>query len=179
MKFRESVIPFWNAAHSGCLLDDANCPYSELQESHSARGVAGIQVIAVLPTIPSSEGGHGLTRYSIAAGSDCACRRAHFSGAADRLHIGQSTLSKQIFRLEGEIGFQLFVHNHQVVEITDAGRAFVEEARRRSFIRSGLYCRGERFPMELTTSSILGNRPIPTLFWFRRSYPFISRFFQE
>ncbi len=57
----------------------------------------------------------------------------HFSRAADRLHIGQSTLSKQIFRLEDEIGFQLFVHNHQVVEITDAGRVFVEEAREAVF----------------------------------------------
>jgi DNA-binding transcriptional LysR family regulator len=57
----------------------------------------------------------------------------HFSRAADRLHIAQSTISKQIFRLEGEIGFQLFVHNHQVVEITDAGRVFVEEAREAVF----------------------------------------------
>jgi DNA-binding transcriptional LysR family regulator len=57
----------------------------------------------------------------------------HFSRAAERLHIGQSTLSKQIFKLEGEIGFQLFVHNHQAVELTDAGRVFVEEAREAVF----------------------------------------------
>lgn len=53
----------------------------------------------------------------------------HFSRAADRLHITQSALSKQIFKLEDEIGIQLFIHNHQVVEITDAGRVFVGEAR--------------------------------------------------
>jgi DNA-binding transcriptional LysR family regulator len=57
----------------------------------------------------------------------------HFTRAADRLHIGQSTLSKQISKLESEIGFQLFRHNHQVVELTDAGRAFVEEAREAVF----------------------------------------------
>jgi DNA-binding transcriptional LysR family regulator len=57
----------------------------------------------------------------------------HFTRAADRLHIGQPTLSKQIFKLEGEIGFQLFRHNHQVVELTDAGRGFVEEAREAVF----------------------------------------------
>lgn len=57
----------------------------------------------------------------------------HFSRAADRLHITQSTLSKQIFKLEDEVGFQLFIHNHQVVEITDAGRVFVEEAREAVF----------------------------------------------
>lgn len=57
----------------------------------------------------------------------------HFSKAADRLHITQSTLSKQIFKLEDEIGFQLFIHNHQAVEITDAGRVFVEKAREAVF----------------------------------------------
>ncbi len=57
----------------------------------------------------------------------------HFSRAADRLHIGQSTLSKQIFKLEGEISFQLFRHNQQVVALTEAGRAFVEEARESVF----------------------------------------------
>lgn len=57
----------------------------------------------------------------------------HFSRAADRLHITQSALSKQISKLEDEIGFQLFIHNHQAVEITEAGRAFVEEAREAIF----------------------------------------------
>lgn len=53
----------------------------------------------------------------------------HFSRAAERLHIGQSTLSKQIFELEDQVGVQLFKRNHQVVELTDAGRLFIEEAR--------------------------------------------------
>src|ERR1700761_103258 len=57
----------------------------------------------------------------------------HFSRAANRLHITQSALSKQISKLEDEIGFALFLHNHQVVEITEAGRAFVEEAREAVF----------------------------------------------
>ena len=53
----------------------------------------------------------------------------NFSRAADRLHIGQSTLSKQVYELESQLGFRLFDRNHQTVEVTDAGRAFVEEAR--------------------------------------------------
>jgi DNA-binding transcriptional LysR family regulator len=56
-------------------------------------------------------------------------RDLNFSRAADRLHIGQSTLSKQIYELENQLGFRLFNRNHQTVELTDAGRAFVEEAR--------------------------------------------------
>jgi DNA-binding transcriptional LysR family regulator len=53
----------------------------------------------------------------------------HFSRAADRLHIGQSTLSKQIYELESQLGFRLFDRNHQTVALTSAGGAFVEEAR--------------------------------------------------
>jgi len=53
----------------------------------------------------------------------------NFSRAAKRLHVEQSTLSRLIFRLESDVGLQLFVRNHQNVEITEAGRRFVEEAR--------------------------------------------------
>jgi DNA-binding transcriptional LysR family regulator len=53
----------------------------------------------------------------------------NFSRAAERLHLTQPALSKQIFELEGQLGFRLFERNHQTVELTDAGRAFVEEAR--------------------------------------------------
>jgi DNA-binding transcriptional LysR family regulator len=56
-------------------------------------------------------------------------RDLSFSRAADRMHIGQSTLSKQIYELENQLGFRLFDRNHQTVAVTDAGRAFVEEAR--------------------------------------------------
>ncbi len=53
----------------------------------------------------------------------------HFSRAADRLNMSQSTLSKQILKLEHDIGFRLFEHNHQAAELTDAGRVFIAEAR--------------------------------------------------
>ncbi|MGC1294438.1 MAG: LysR family transcriptional regulator, partial [Alloacidobacterium sp.] len=56
-------------------------------------------------------------------------RDLNFSRAAESLHIGQSTLSKQIYELESQLGFKLFDRNHQTVELTEAGRAFVEEAR--------------------------------------------------
>jgi len=53
----------------------------------------------------------------------------NFSRAAERLRIDQSTLSNRILELESQLGFQLFVRNRQSVEMTDAGRHFVEEAR--------------------------------------------------
>jgi DNA-binding transcriptional LysR family regulator len=53
----------------------------------------------------------------------------HFSRAAERLHIEQSTVSKRIDELEGGLGFRLFERSHQIVELTEPGRKFVEEAR--------------------------------------------------
>jgi DNA-binding transcriptional LysR family regulator len=54
----------------------------------------------------------------------------NFTRAAQRLHLTQSALSKQITELEGEHGFQLFTRDkRRGVELTDAGRVFVEEAR--------------------------------------------------
>jgi DNA-binding transcriptional LysR family regulator len=53
----------------------------------------------------------------------------NFSRAAERLRIEQSTLSKRIVELESQIDLRLFERNHQLVELTEAGRHFVEEAR--------------------------------------------------
>lgn len=53
----------------------------------------------------------------------------NFSRAAHRLRISQPALTKQIAELEGRLGLSLFERNHQTVNLTDAGRAYVEEAR--------------------------------------------------
>jgi DNA-binding transcriptional LysR family regulator len=53
----------------------------------------------------------------------------NFSRAAQKLHISQPALTKRMVELEDRLGIPLFVRDHQMVEVNDSGRAFVEEAR--------------------------------------------------
>lgn len=53
----------------------------------------------------------------------------HFSRAATRLRITQPHLTRVIKRLENQLGFALFVRTKRWVEITAAGRIFIESAK--------------------------------------------------
>lgn len=54
----------------------------------------------------------------------------HFRRAAETMHIAQPALSQQIRSLETRLGVELFDRHNRRVELTRAGHALVEEARR-------------------------------------------------
>jgi DNA-binding transcriptional LysR family regulator len=64
-------------------------------------------------------------RYFIAV-----AEQLNFSRAAARLHIAQPPLSRQVRQLEDDIGIQLLARTKRRVELTNAGRVFLEEARK-------------------------------------------------
>jgi DNA-binding transcriptional LysR family regulator len=52
-----------------------------------------------------------------------------FSRAAKRLHLSQPAVTKYIGELEDDLGLLLFIRAHHTVSLTEAGRAYIEEAR--------------------------------------------------
>jgi DNA-binding transcriptional LysR family regulator len=63
-------------------------------------------------------------RYIVEVGNEL-----HFSRAAEKVRVAQPSVSKQIRNVEEELGVELFKRNRKRVEITEAGQAFIENAK--------------------------------------------------
>lgn len=103
----------------------------------------------------------------------------HVARAAERLGIAQPALSQQIKVLETQIGTRLFLRAKRRIELTEAGRAFLEEARsvlnhaERAVKQARDIGRGEagRIDIGIVGSAML-DQPFPRLLGtFRKEHP--------
>jgi DNA-binding transcriptional LysR family regulator len=67
-------------------------------------------------------------------------RERNFTRAAERLHIAQPALSRQVRLLEEELGVALLHRTTHEFELTDAGRFLLERGRASLDLEAGL-CR--------------------------------------
>lgn len=105
----------------------------------------------------------------------------HFGRAAERVHIAQSPLSRQIKQLEDELGAPLFIRNKHRIELSDAGRALIPEVEailkatgqmRNSVLRSQQGMVGKLI-IGYTNSAIYTDLP-RILMTYRQSYPLVE-----
>jgi DNA-binding transcriptional LysR family regulator len=74
-----------------------------------------------------------LVRYFVAVAEEL-----HFGRAAARLYVSQPALSKQIRKLEQQLGEPLFVRDSRHVTLTTRGRSFFDDAQRLLTIAQGM-----------------------------------------
>ena len=121
-------------------------------------------------------------RYFIAVAEDL-----HFSRAAERLGISQPPLSQQIHTLEEMLGARLLVRTNRRVALTDAGEAFLKEARAIlvqvdravDYVRS--VERGEKGELHIgmTRSAMLAKQVPRAIFRFRTEFPSVHLGLEE
>src|SRR6478752_5093591 len=96
-------------------------------------------------------------RYFIAVAEDL-----NFSRAAQRLHVSQPPLSRQIRDLECVLNVKLFERNRQEVKLTRVGRILLARARRIIHDAEALRTRAQKMVEEDYEELQIGYAPAPT-----------------
>ncbi len=111
-------------------------------------------------------------RYFVAVAEEL-----HFGRAADRLHITQPVLSRQIHKLEQELDTDLFLRTSRNVALTPAGSQLLEEAR--SLLAAAEASRRRMYnvahgPTTLTVGFFVGDTFTPALRAFGAKWPAVA-----
>lgn len=116
-------------------------------------------------------------RYFVAVGEEL-----NFHRAAERLHVSQPALWRQIRDLEIEVGTPLLLRDPRGIDLTPAGRSFLEDCRdllervEKARLRARRVAQGQIGVLNIGFNEIAGRRrEMPRILQaFRRSYPEIS-----
>lgn len=97
----------------------------------------------------------------------------HFGRAAEALHITQPSLSRQIGRLERQLGVRLLERNAQGTRLSEAGEVFLPRAKAllRSAAQAAAYARAAARPSRITVGHTLNIPVTPAVRELRIRHP--------
>ncbi|QHS21745.1 LysR family transcriptional regulator [Virgibacillus sp. MSP4-1] len=104
--------------------------------------------------------------------------REHVTDAANALHVAQSSVSRQIFNLENELGVQLFIREGRRVKLTPIGEVFLERMKQVTNMMEEAkrevkeYLNPERGTVRIAFPISMAAYIVPSIIYaFRRYYP--------
>jgi len=108
-------------------------------------------------------------------------RREHVTDAAQALHVAQSAVSRQIFKLESELGVDLFIRKGRNVKLTSIGKIFLDHMEKALNVIDDAkqvvkeYTDPKRGTIHVGFSSSLATYILPTaISAFRKEYPDVN-----
>jgi DNA-binding transcriptional LysR family regulator len=94
-------------------------------------------------------------------------RELHFRKAAEKLHVAQPSISRQVRECEEDVGFQILERDHHFVSLTSAGRMFAQDVdqilkRFDSDLRRAIL-RGQAMSRRTSSECIIAHSPFASL----------------